>query len=382
MQYRPYGSNGFETSVFGMGCMRPPMKVAEDGTQVIDREAYIHMIRYAADHGVTYFDTAYVYCGGDSERMVGEALSQGGRREKVKIATKCPVWLAENKEDLWRMFEEECEKLQTNFIDVYLLHSLDKEHLQQAEKAGCFEFLDELKAAGRIGVAAFSFHDDYDLFCHILDRYDGWGMCQMQLNVIDTDYQATLAGMRKAAERGLAVVIMEPLRGGMLARVPAPVQAIYDAAATRRSPAEWAFRFMYNFPEVSVILSGVSNMEQLQDNLRIFDAAEANVMDEAERAMFTRVKAYFDDQIRVRCTGCAYCMPCPQGVKIPDLFSGYNRASMFDAWDDAHTEYAGRMKKGEGTADLCVQCGACEAECPQHLPIIELLQRVHADMAP
>lgn len=380
MQYRPFGNKNFEVSTFGMGCMRPPMKRAADGAEVIDREEYIRMIQYAVDHGVTYLDTAYVYCGGDSERMVGEALSQGGRRDKVKIATKCPVWLAENKQDLWRMFEEECEKLQTKFIDIYLLHSLDQEHYAQAEKAGCFEFLDELKAAGRIGMAAFSFHDQYELFCQILDRYD-WDMCQLQLNVIDTDYQATLEGMRKAAARGMAVVIMEPLRGGMLANVPGEVQAIYDEAPVRRSPAEWAFRFMYNFPEVTTILSGVSNQEQLEDNLRIFDKAQAGVMDEAEQALIARVKAYFDDQIRVRCTGCAYCMPCPQGVKIPDLFSSYNRASMFGAWDDARKEYGKQLQKGEDTADLCVQCGACEAECPQHLSIMELLQQVHTDLA-
>lgn len=380
MQYRPFGNKDFKVSAFGMGCMRPPMKRDADGAEVIDREEYIRMIQYAVDHGVTYLDTAYVYCGGDSERMVGEALSQGGRRDKVKIATKCPVWLAENKQDLWRMFEEECEKLQTDFIDIYLLHSLDQEHYAQAEKAGCFEFLDELKAAGRIGMAAFSFHDQYELFCKILDRYD-WDMCQLQLNVIDTDYQATLEGMRKAAARGMAVVIMEPLRGGMLANVPGEVQAIYDEAPVRRSPAEWAFRFMYNFPEVTTILSGVSNQEQLEDNLRIFDGAQAGVMDETEQALIARVKAYFDDQIRVRCTGCAYCMPCPQGVKIPDLFSSYNRASMFDAWDNARKEYGDQLKKGEGSADLCVQCGACEAECPQHLSIMEMLQQVHADLA-
>jgi len=381
MQYRKYAPNSahsFDASIFGMGCMRPPMKLDADGKEVYDDDEYIRMIHTAMDNGVNYFDTAYVYMGGHSEEVLGQALATDGRRARVKIATKLPMWNAESKEDLRRLFEEELRRLQTDFIDVYLLHNMNKENWAKAKRLGALELLDELRAEGRIGIPAFSFHDDFETFKEVLEAYD-WGMCQLQLNIIDTDYQATLEGMRMAAAKGMAVVIMEPLRGGMLANAPAGVQAIYDEHPVKRSPVEWAFRFMYNFPEVTTILSGVSSMEQLLDNLRIFDNAQPGVMDEAEQALTARVGRYYNDQMRIKCTGCAYCVPCPQGVEIPKIFSIWNRSAMFEVWEDGRKDYAKLVAEGKD-ASQCISCGACESACPQHLSIIEMLQQADSDL--
>jgi len=378
MKYREFGKTGAKVSAFGMGCMRMPTYTNEAGETKVDRPKAIEMIHRAVEGGVNYFDTAYVYHNEESESVVGEALS-GELRDKVMIATKLPMWKLTCEEDVERIFNEELERLNTDYIDVYLLHSLGAESIEVIKKYNVLSFLDRMKAEGKIRYAAFSFHDNMEAFKKLVDLYP-FDMCQIQLNILDINEQATAEGMRYAASKGMAVVIMEPLRGGTLANVPSEVQALYDAMPAKRNPAEWGFRFMYNFPEVSVILSGVSTMEQLEDNLRIFDAAEANSCSDEENELFVKVREAYDARIRVRCTDCKYCQPCPQGVVIPKIFSLYNDFAVFDHVAGNKRRYAKVMDQGFD-ATKCVECGACEEICPQHIAIIEKLKEAHEHLA-
>lgn len=370
MYMRPFGNLGFSVSTFGMGMMRLPT-LPEGG---IDRPEAIKMVRHAIDSGVTYVDTAYPYHGGESEIVTGLALKDG-YREKVKLATKCPMWLMEKPEDFDRVLDEQLEKLGVDYIDFYLLHALDKDKLEnKVFKLGAYEFLDRAKASGKIRHAAFSFHDDMETFKRIVDSYP-FEMAQIQMNYLDEFQQAQVEGMKYAASKGIPIVVMEPLRGGRLAGpVPKEVTEILDAVAPGRSPVEWAFKWMYNFPEVAVILSGVSSMEQLDDNLRIFENAAPNTMSPEELKATTQARLAFEQRIRVGCTGCEYCMPCPQGVMIPRIFSRWNDAAMFDTYENNKKEYAKLVSEGKD-ASHCVQCGACEAVCPQDFSIIDMLQK-------
>ncbi|MDD3242868.1 MAG: aldo/keto reductase [Eubacteriales bacterium] len=375
MYQRPFGKLGFDVSGFGVGAMRLPT-LPEGG---IDRPEAIKMIRYAIDHGVTYVDTAYPYHGGESETVVGLAL-QDGYRERVKLATKSPTWLIEKPEDYDRLLDEQLEKLGVDYVDFYLLHALDKEKFENVVlKYDAFAFLDRAKAAGKIKHAAFSFHDDMDTFKRIIDAYP-FEMAQIQMNYLDEFNQARVEGMKYAASKGVPIVIMEPLRGGRLAgSLPTEVTELFEQAAPGRSAAEWAFRWMYDFPEVTTILSGVSTMEQLQDNLRIFENAAPGTMTAAEKDAVTKARLAFEKRIKVGCTGCEYCMPCPQGVAIPRIFARWNDASTFDDWKKGKAEYANIVEKNED-ASHCVQCGACESVCPQDFSIIDLLQAADAEL--
>jgi len=231
-------------------------------------------------------------------------------------------------------------------------------------------------ASGKIKYPGFSFHDELPVFKEIIDSYD-WKMCQIQLNILDQDYQAGVEGMRYAASKGIPVVIMEPLKGGRLAHnVPEDVQALWDQAETKRSPVEWAFRWLYNFPEITVILSGVSTMEQLKDNIEIFSKAAPNSMDEKELELVQKVKALYDSKIKVGCTGCNYCVPCPSGVEIPRIFSLYNDYSIYGGSEEFKEWYKNLMDEGKDASN-CVECGQCESECPQHISIIERLKEAH-----
>lgn len=378
MEYRKFGDLGFEVSIFGLGCMRLPLEVQPDGTTdpaKIDEQEAIKMIRYAIDNGVNYLDTAYPYHGGNSERLLAKALKDG-YREKVKIATKLPVWLAESYEDFEKLLDEQLAKLEVEYIDFYLLHALSKDRWDKIKELGVLDFLDQAVAAGKIKYPGFSFHDELPVFKKIIDSYD-WKMCQIQLNILDQDYQAGVEGMRYAASKGIPVVIMEPLRGGRLAHnVPEDVKALWDQAETKRSPVEWAFRWLYNFPEITVILSGVSTMEQLKDNLEIFSKSAPNSMDEKELELVRKVKELYDSKIKVGCTGCNYCVPCPSGVEIPRIFSIYNDYSIFGGAKEFKEMYKGLMNEGKD-ASSCVECGQCESECPQHISIIDKLKEAH-----
>ncbi|MFY9277963.1 MAG: aldo/keto reductase [Caldicoprobacterales bacterium] len=378
MEYRKFGNLGFEISTFGFGCMRLPLEVQPDGTtdpSKIDEQEAIKMIHYAIDNGVNYFDTAYPYHGENSELLLAKALKDG-YREKVKIATKLPVWKAKTYEDFEKLLDEQLAKLEVDYIDFYLLHALSKDRWDQIKELGVLDFLDQAVASGKIKYPGFSFHDELPVFKEIIDSYD-WKMCQIQLNILDQDYQAGVEGMRYAASKGIPVVIMEPLKGGRLAHnVPEDVQALWDQAETKRSPVEWAFRWLYNFPEITVILSGVSTMEQLKDNIEIFSKAAPNSMDEKELELVQKVKALYDSKIKVGCTGCNYCVPCPSGVEIPRIFSLYNDYSIYGGSEEFKEWYKNLMDEGKDASN-CVECGQCESECPQHISIIERLKEAH-----
>ena len=370
MKYRKFGKLDIELSAFGVGCMRLPI-VGDDKTKIDEAEA-IKMIRRAIDGGVTYVDTAYPYHGGNSEYVVGKALKDG-YRERVHLATKLPIWLCEKPEDLQKYFDEQLSKLQTDHIDFYLVHALSKERWDNAKKLGITDFLTKLKNEGKIKYACFSFHDKYEVFEEIINDYD-WDMCQIQYNFMDINNQAGTKGLELAGSKGIPVVIMEGLLGGRLAKAPANVQKLYDEFETKRSPVEWAFRWLCNHPEVATVLSGVSNMEQVEDNLRIFDTVEVGAMDEKELKLMSDVRDAYNSLIKVPCTACQYCMPCPNGVDIPKTFAVWNNASLYDGKEKGHENFEAMVKEGKDPRQ-CVACGACEAVCPQHINIIEMLKK-------
>jgi len=376
MQRRKFGKYGFDVSALGFGMMRLP--VIDRDQAKIDEEKTRQMVHYAIDHGVDYIDTAYNYHDGQSEIMVGKILKEG-LREKVNLATKCPTWLVKVREDFDRLLAEQLVKLQTDRIDMYLLHSLNKERWQPLVEAGVFDFLTRAKQDGRIRYAGFSFHDDVATFKTIVDSYD-WDFCQIQYNYMDECTQAGTEGLKYASRKGLAVVIMEPLRGGKLAQnVPDGVQAIWDKSGIKRTPAGWGLRWVWNHPEVTVVLSGMSAMEQLQENIRTAETAFPNSLSPEELALFEEVKAFYRGRTKIACTGCRYCALCPQNIRIADLFSAYNEAWMFDSVDSLRRSYQ-RFKEWAGDPALCLECGQCEEKCPQRLPVRQLLKEIDADL--
>ncbi|NLX70834.1 MAG: aldo/keto reductase [Clostridiales bacterium] len=378
MYYREFGNLGFKISTFGIGCMRLPLLLQPDGStdpSKIDEDEAIKMIRYGIDNGVNYIDTAYGYHGGNSEIVTGKALKDG-YREKVKLATKLPVWLANSYEDFGKLLDEQLAKLQVDYIDFYLLHALNKNSWEKVKDMGVLEFLDKAVEAGKIKHPGFSFHDELPVFKSIIDSYD-WKMCQIQLNFLDENYQAGVEGLRYAGSKNIPVVIMEPLRGGRLARnIPEDILKVWNSYHIKRSPVEWAFRWLYNFPEVTVILSGVSTMEQLKENIEIFKNAAPNSMTEEELELVAQVKAIYESRTKVDCTACNYCMPCPSGVDIPRIFSLYNTASMFNEYAEQSKHYE-RLIEENKDASNCVECSQCEGACPQNIAIIDMLKEAH-----
>ena len=375
MQYRTMGKLGIRSSVFGLGCMR--FNGAPSGDSIIDEEKAISLIRQAIDGGVTYLDTAYIYLDKTSETVLGKAL-QDGYRDKVTIATKVPSEAVHNRAEMEALLDEELRKLQTDHIDFYLMHGIQKEKWEYFKSIGAREFFEDMIRAGKIRYKCFSFHGPYEEFAYILNDWD-WDMVQIQYNFMDVEKQAGTRGLQLAHSKGIPVVIMEGLLGGALAKAPDNVQALYDAFPVQRSPVEWAFRWLCDHPEVSVVLSGCNEPEQIADNLRIFDGALPNVMTPEEQALIERVRAAYVSRTRIGCTGCRYCMPCPNGVGIPDIFAVWNSVSLYGI--DPNTDWGFRMTKENGHgADRCVACGACENACPQHLPIIEQLRCAWAEL--
>ncbi len=359
-----------ESTSLGFGCMRLPLNA--EGK--IDEAEAIRMIRHAIDSGVTYIDTAYPYHGGESEKVVGKALKDG-YREKVILTTKLPIWKVEKYEDMMAILDEQLEKLQTDHVDFYILHAMNGERMDLMQKLDYKKFYAEALSQGKIRYPGFSFHDDYDCFMRILNDWDQWKMAQVQMNILDDTNQATLEGIRECGRRGIGVVIMEPLRGGLLANPPEDVKAVYDAFEEKRSPVEWAFRYLQGMPEVVTILSGMSAWEQLVDNLRIFDLTERPVLTDAENALFAAVKATYMARTKTRCTGCEYCQPCPMGVQIPRIFKGYDNAML--RADSSFKQGYARIVQDNADASRCVACRKCEKACPQHLPIVQYLKEIH-----
>ena len=373
MQYVKFGRHGLDVSRLGFGTMRLP--TVKDGEKtVIDRPQAIGMIRRGIDGGITYVDTAYMYHDGESEIVTGLAL-RDGYRERVQLTTKMPPWYCNEEADMNRLLDEQLKKLDVAYLDNYLLHALNRDTFRKLQSFHYKDFLRQAIRDGRIRRAGFSFHDDYDAFMTILNDWDEWDLCQIQFNYLDDREQATADGLREAGKRGLAVVIMEPLRGGALANPPGNVKDMIAAYEKQRSAVEWAFAYVADHPEVSTILSGMSTPEQLEDNLRIFDALTAGGLTEEERAFCGELKQAYLSRMPVKCTGCAYCQPCPQDVHIPNIFRPYDQSKMFDSSGRFQWEYGELVKKGFD-ASKCVQCGSCESVCPQHISIIDWLQTI------
>ena len=375
MKYRDFGKLGIKGSAFGLGCMR--FNGTASGDSIIDEQKAIGLIRRAIDGGVTYLDTAYVYLERTSETVLGKAL-RDGYRERVTIATKMPSEYVHNRADMEALLEEELHKLQTDHIDFYLMHGINREKWEYFKSIGAPEFFDDMKKAGKIRYKCFSYHGPYNEFEYIINDYD-WDMVQIQYNFMDVDNQAGTKGLKLAGRLGIPVVIMEGLLGGRLANAPDNVQALYDAFPVKRSPVEWAFRWLCNHPEVATVLSGCNEAEQIEDNLRIFDTVEPGVMSTDELKLMADVRTAYLTRTKIGCTGCRYCMPCPNGVNIPGTFSVWNNVSLYGIDPKQDFDFRQMVEKGE-IPENCVACGACEAACPQHLAIIDGLKNAWSEL--
>jgi predicted aldo/keto reductase-like oxidoreductase len=348
--------------------MRLPLLSGGEGR--VNEALAIEMIRKSIDNGVNYVDMAYPYHGGESEVVVGKALADG-YRDKVMLVDKYPTWMTKDGSDVGRYLNEQLRRLGTEWLDVYLIHSVNRGNWELARKHGVLEAMEAEKAEGRIKHIGFSFHDDLSLFKEVVDAYP-WELCQIQLNYMDERFQAGVEGLKYAAAKGIQIVVMEPLKGGKLTdAVPPTVAGIWDGAEVRRSPAEWAFKWVADFSEVLTVLSGMSRMEQVDDNLRIFSGLEANNLTEGERALISKASAEYNRLVPYSCTACEYCLPCPSGISIPRVVEARNE------WEAYKNRRIGSMlrmwtPKGHFPSD-CASCGLCEEKCPQGLPIMKIM---------
>ena len=375
MQYRSFPKiPGLPISVLGFGCMRLP--VVDGDPARIDEACATRLLREAIDDGVNYIDTAYPYHGGRSESFVGRALKDGYRR-RVRLATKCPTFLVQAEGDWERFLDEQLRRLDTDKVDFYLLHALNTERWETVKRLGGLRALDRARSDRRIARAGFSFHGSPDNFAEVLAAYD-WEVCQIQFNLLDVDFQAGLAGLRLAASRGVGVIAMEPLRGGMLAaNPPEAVRNTWARDGRRWSPAEWAWRWVWHHPEVVTALSGMNTEEQLRENLAVAEVAAPGALSETELALAAEVRRYYLGRIKVPCTTCGYCLPCPNGVLIPDVFAMVNTTAMFDSRKATSEAYKAILVARGIAADACVECGECEPKCPQRIPIRDALREAH-----
>jgi predicted aldo/keto reductase-like oxidoreductase len=367
MRYRTFNKTGEQVSLLGFGAMRLPMA----GEKVDEAEA-IRMIRRAIDGGVNYVDTAYMYHGGTSEVIVGKALKDG-YREKVFLADKLPPWFAKKESELADIFETQIGRLDTDIIDMYLVHSIEDGNIETIRKLNAFKFVEGLRDAGRVKHIGFSYHGNTPgLFEEVLDLLD-WDFCQIQLNYMDKDIQAGVAGLKYAGEKGIPVVVMEPLKGGKLTgRVPDEVQALWDGASVKRTPAEWAFRWVAGFPEVLTILSGMTTMEQVEDNLRILSEAEDGALTEAETDIIDKASEAYNRLIKYGCTSCGYCLSeCPKKIDIPRVIGLNNDEALYDCFADAQFILRTFV---DPKPSACIACKKCEDICPQHLQIADIMK--------
>ena len=369
MEYRPFGKTGIQVSALGFGCMRLPTTDHLPLSANIDEEEAIRMIRRGIDSGINYVDTAYNYHKNNSEIVVGKAL-QDGYREKVYLATKSPVYSFKAPEDFERVLNHQLEKLQTDHIDFYLLHNLTREYWETAKKFDLIAKMDKAKAEGKIRHMGFSFHDDLDLFKEIVDGCDHWDFCQIQLNYAQTHYQAGLEGLEYAAARGMGVIIMEPLMGGKLAH---PSRHIQEAMPDQsRSTVEWALDYLWNRPQVSLLLSGMSTFDQVDETISYAARSSVGMLTPDQVEKLEKAGELFQRQSLVPCTGCSYCMPCPFGLDIPKIYELYNQTGI-----DGVKKAAPAYEELKVKADSCKACGACEKICPQHITSTTLMPAIH-----
>ena len=381
MRYRQLGRTGLDASVLGFGCMRLPTLGSND---CIDEPAATRLLHRALDLGVNYVDTAWFYHAkvfgemGQSEPFVGRALA-GGRRDKVLLATKLPQQILRTRAEMDQFLETQLRRLQTDHLDFYLVHALNGPSWDRMRDLGVREFLDGARERGLIRFPAFSFHGSPEDFPRIVDEYDGWAFGQIQYNYMDTDYQAGYAGLRYAAQKGLGVVVMEPLKGGRLAQDLYPgVQDVFAARTEGWTPAEWALRYVWNEPGVSLLLSGMNAVEQLEENVRVATTSEAQGLADDQVSVYGQVREVLRTRTKADCTACRYCQPCSAGVSIPEVLAALNSASMWDVADPWLTGWSAV----QGKSHLCTDCAQCEEICPQGLPIRNLLKEAHQTFTP
>lgn len=383
MNYRTFPKiDDCKISAIGFGLMRLPLL---PNSEEIDKEKTRELVKLAINQGINYFDTAYPYHNGKSETVFGEIVKEENLRDKIYIADKMPVWNVEKEEDFYKILDEQLKKLQTSYIDFYLLHALNKDSWEKVKKLNGLTFLEKAKAEGKIKHIGFSFHDNLETFKKIVDEYENFEFCQIQYNYIDEDTEKRpqnpgWQGLKYAGKKELGVIVMEPLRGGLLANPPVGVRNIFANAEVPRLPAEWAFRFVWENQEVVTALSGMNSEDQVLVNAAVASTAFPNSMPNAQIEVIKKAQAWFDSKIKVPCTGCRYCVPCPKGVSIPETFDHYNTASMRGILEETGktflTDYKKLVEENHG-ANQCVNCGACAKLCPQHISIPEMLKEAH-----
>ena len=373
MLYRQLSKTGIDLSILGFGCMRLP--IVDHKPERIDYHKAGEMLHYAIDNGVNYVDTAYFYHGtifgqrGESEPFVGEALS-GGWRKKVYLATKMPLFHLTQEEQMESYLKEQLIRLKTDYLDFYLLHGLNGETWDRMKDLGVREFLDKKKAEGKLRFPAFSFHGKAEDFLRICNEYD-WTFAQIQYNYMDTDFQAGYKGLKYAADKGIGVVVMEPLKGGKLAqKIPSEMMSVFNESEIKRTPAEWALRFVWNETGVSTVLSGMNTLEQVVENIRIADEGVPDSLGKDELLIFNKLRNAMVIRIKADCTSCRYCMPCESGVDIPEVLAALNNAAV---WNDPNPWLTGYIRVN-GKAGKCTACKECEEVCPQQLPISGLMK--------
>ncbi len=372
MEKRALDKLGIETSLLGFGCMRFPVT----GEGKIDEPEAERMLDKAIAAGVNYIDTAYPYHGGDSEPFVGKVLHKYDR-DSFYLATKLPVWMINSIEDVDRIFAQQLERLQTEYIDFYLMHAMDKGRWDKMLEMGCVKRLEELKAEGKIKYLGFSFHDSYEAFEEILN-YRDWDFCQIQLNYMDTKEQAGLKGYELTAKKQIPLVIMEPVKGGSLATFADDIMDKFHSVKPEASAASFALRWVGTLPNVKVILSGMSTMEQVEDNLNTFTNFQP--LSDKEHSIVEEVVELLNSRVQNGCTGCRYCMPCPAGVNIPGSFKVWNTYHMYQNYNMVKNAWENDLGDAHQPKN-CIECGKCEKECPQKLNIREDLKRVQVDLS-
>lgn len=374
MQYRPFGNLGWKVSALGFGCMRLPTIDNDENSANINEKETTKMLHYAIEHGLNYVDTAYPYHAGASETSLGKIL-QGEYRQKVKLATKFPTWQLESTADFDKYLNEQLQKLQTDHIDFYLFHTLKAATWRKVCDLNVLACAEKARQDGRIGHLGFSTHEDFPTFQSFVDGYDGWEFCQFQYNYMDIDNQVGMKGLKYAAARGLAVVVMEPLLGGKLVNLPPPVTDLWKASKVHRSPADLALQWLWNQPEVSVVLSGMSSLRQVQENIASAEQSGVNRLRPDEQAFIDQIRGRFAALNPIPCTGCGYCLPCPNGVEIARVFHFYNEGIIYNDPKRARFWYK-ILLTADKRASACIQCQECEEKCPQHIPISEWMPRV------
>lgn len=372
MIYRERRKIAEPVSLLSLGCMRFP--VINGDRANIDKNQVFKMLDYACEEGVTYFDTTYLYHKGLSETVLGEYFAKQ-KRNSILIATKLPWWLCKSKEDCCHYFQIQMERLKLDCVDVYLLQGLNKKGWDNIKDSYIIDFLLYLKKKGKIRYIGFSFHDTYEVFCEILS-YGLWDLCQVQMNVADMFSQATVEGLKLAYEAGVDVLIMEPLRGGKLVNnVPALIQEKYFELGKNYSVAEWCFRWLYDSPYITSILSGMSDLIQLQDNIRIFQNAKADCLTDFERKQFKEICNLYNAIEGIACTGCGYCMDCARGLNIPQVIDTFNSIISTDNQFINKLKYK-RLTSGKNDIRKCIECGSCAKRCPQNIPIDQVMHNI------